>query len=314
MSIVEITRYYVVGMKGEIVGIYDNPIAASCHGKSETPIFEFVPVNMGEIQPATYHITMNPTDQWNQANVLELVRKFYGQRDDYGCFGDVIQVSRFRPPASYGYIYTVDSMMWRAYIKPGLASDLVLFVRDRNDKVFLILIRRKNDPGAGTIAAPGGFLNVGNYNIETGARCALREGSEEISVEMDSRMPEYKNLDDPNVDNLLISVVIDGKKLNAALRYLGIYVTEKKERIAVTNCNKLQIKRVYWTFAYATVVNIDSDLDAVSAAALFKAADDAREIIAVPYGDIPELELGLKHHRKFIDAAMAYVKKNFIIQ
>ncbi|MFA5962063.1 MAG: hypothetical protein WC848_05255 [Parcubacteria group bacterium] len=314
MSIIETKRYYVVGMKGEIVGVYDNPLDASRQGKSTTPIFEFVPVNMGEIQAAEYQATMHMDDEWDRENVRQLAQQFYCQRDDYGCFGDVIQISRHRVPVSHSYIYTVDSMMWRAYIKPGLASDLVLFVRDRNDKVFLILIRRKNEPGVGTIAAPGGFLNVGVYDIETGARCALREGSEEISVGMSARVSQSRSLDDPNVDGLLISVDIDNKKVSAALKYLGIYVTEKKERIAETNCNKLQIKRVYWTFAYATVVNIDSDLDAVSAAALFKASDDAREVIAVPYGDIPVLELGLKHHRKFIDDAMAYVKRNFIIQ
>ena len=197
MARVKTKRFYVVGIKGKIVGIYNDPIEASCHGKSRTPIFEFVPVNMVGIQASSYQpLLSSPSRKAERTIVADLAHKFYGKRDDYGCFGDVIQISRHRLPS--GYLYVVDSMMWRAYIKPGLASDLVLFVQDRTGKIFLILIRRKNEPGAGTIAAPGGFLNVGVYDIETGVRCALREGSEEISVGMFPRSPDHKYQDDPN--------------------------------------------------------------------------------------------------------------------
>jgi 8-oxo-dGTP diphosphatase len=63
------------------------------------------------------------------------------------------------------------------YPRPALTTDVVIFTL-REQRLQLLLIRRRNDPHAGMWALPGGFLDM-TEDIE---RCAQRELEEETGV------------------------------------------------------------------------------------------------------------------------------------
>ena len=314
--------FFVVGNRGRIVDVFPDPEMASRQGfkdEESTPIFEFVPVNMSGLRGLSETIHMKPSKKEEDKIVKSLAKRFYSKRDDYGRYGDVIQISRHCISTKYistrirSYMYTVDSMMWRAFIKPGLAADLALFIRDLNEEIFLIVIRRKGDPGAGTIAASGGFINIRGYEMETGAQCALRETYEEICAKMVASASFADRIRDPKADNVPISVDI-GKEKNipAVLKNLGAYVTEKREEIPESKNNKLPLKRVYWTFVYATLVEVEAKLNAKTAAALFTPKDDAEEVMAIPFKKIHKTKFGFAHHQTFIGDAAKYIRRNFM--
>ena len=305
MSIVETKRYYVVGIKGEIIGIYDDPVKACCHGKSITQIFEFVPVNMGEIHAVSYQTTMDPrgVDEWDKGNVRHLARNFYSQRDDYGCFGDVIQISRHLLPHSDNYIYTVDSMMWRAYIKPGLAADLVPFVLDAEGKLFFVGIIRGKNPGKGKSALVGGFVDIDGLEMETAAECAIREGKEEIGLEIVPASRNEKLLRVPNVNRLKVRVWLCGMEHSSVLSLVGTYFTSQEENL------RSGLKRVYQTTAYTLLIQVDCKLTKKDVGKMFLPGDDAREIAIILSNELPGIEFASGHHRTICDDALDIIKR-----
>jgi len=64
-----------------------------------------------------------------------------------------------------------------AYPHPAVSTDVVLFTI-RQDKLMLLLIKRRGEPFAGSWALPGGFLEIGE-DLEA---CAARELEEETGL------------------------------------------------------------------------------------------------------------------------------------
>lgn len=306
MSIVETKRYYVVGMKGEIVGIYDNPVKASCQGKSKTPIFESAPVNIGEVKTVVYLTTIPMDDEWDRGNIRQLARQFYAQCDDHGCFGDVIQIIRHRLPIEHSYIshiYTATSMMWRAYIKPGLAADLVPFVLDAEGKLFFVGIIRGKNPGKGKSALVGGFVDIDGLEMETAAECAIREGKEEIGLEIVPASRNEKLLRVPNVNRLKVWAWLCGMEHSSVLSLVGTYFTSQEENL------RSGLKRVYQTTAYTLLIRVDRKLTKKDVGKMFLPGDDAREIAIILSNELPGIEFASGHHRTICDDALDIIKR-----
>jgi 8-oxo-dGTP diphosphatase len=69
------------------------------------------------------------------------------------------------------------------YPKAGVTTDIVVFHQLGTDEEALLLIKRKNDPFAGHLALPGGFLNMDELIRD----CAARELQEETSLQVNSK-------------------------------------------------------------------------------------------------------------------------------
>ena len=77
------------------------------------------------------------------------------------------------------YTKTSSGLYAYQYPRPSVTADAVLFA-ERAGEVFVLLIRRGNEPYKGCWAFPGGFLNMD----ETVARCAERELEEETGIKL----------------------------------------------------------------------------------------------------------------------------------
>lgn len=77
------------------------------------------------------------------------------------------------------YTKTSSGLYAYQYPRPSVTADAVLFA-ERTGGVFVLLIRRGNEPYKGCWAFPGGFLNMD----ETVARCAERELEEETGIKL----------------------------------------------------------------------------------------------------------------------------------
>ena len=77
------------------------------------------------------------------------------------------------------YTKTSSGLYAYQYPRPSVTADAVLFA-EREGEIFVLLIRRGNEPYKGCWAFPGGFLNMD----ETVARCAERELEEETGIKL----------------------------------------------------------------------------------------------------------------------------------
>ena len=75
------------------------------------------------------------------------------------------------------YQLTADGRYAYRYPRPSVTADAVLFAQ-KDDRMYVLLIQRGNEPYKGHWAFPGGFLNMD----ETVARCAERELEEETGI------------------------------------------------------------------------------------------------------------------------------------
>ncbi|MFZ2193317.1 MAG: NUDIX domain-containing protein [Candidatus Moraniibacteriota bacterium] len=297
-------RFFVVGNKGKIVGVYDNSVDASRHGKGETPIFELMPAKM--MAPEKTMSTFTYSRRGEQKIVMELAQKFYRKCKYYGPYGDVIQISRHHAIGlKNGYTYVVDSMMWRAHVKPGMAADLVLFVRDNMGSLFFVGIIRGKNPGKGKIALAGGFIDANGFYMETAAQCSVREAKEELGVKIFPARGKGKDFFIPNERYLNVEVTLAGMNILSKLCLVGTYFTSDEE-----NLIDIGLKRVHQTTAYMIVIPVDDRLTTESVVDLFPKGDhdDAAGITAIPFYFLPETEFAFKHHRTICsDASKAII-------
>lgn len=75
------------------------------------------------------------------------------------------------------YKRTEDGLYAYEYPRASVTADAVLFA-EKEGQIYVLLIKRGNEPNKGYWAFPGGFLNMD----ETVARCAERELEEETGI------------------------------------------------------------------------------------------------------------------------------------
>ena len=76
------------------------------------------------------------------------------------------------------------------YPRPAVTADCVIFGRDENGDLSVLLIERKGEPYKGCWAFPGGFLEMD----ETMEECASRELFEETGIQLLPESGELKML------------------------------------------------------------------------------------------------------------------------
>lgn len=80
------------------------------------------------------------------------------------------------------------------YPHPAVTADCIVFSRE-DDKLWVLLIRRKNEPYKDSWAIPGGFMNID----ESAEAAAVRELKEETGLEV-SRIEQLKAYSSPDRD------------------------------------------------------------------------------------------------------------------
>jgi|GEM_PF-5164006 len=204
------------------------------------------------------------------------------------------------------------SILWIAqleYHKPGLATDLVVFVEDAAGSTYYVGIRRKNEPGKGTLAPIGGFLEVDRDCLDSPLDTILHEARDEAGIHL---MPdESTRIAEEELLSTKIHAVhaffagngpYDGK-----FQYAGVVPTSNDHNLPNG------MKRVYWTFIYVLFVRLPilvlSEEDLVT---IFLAGDDASDVLARRVVDDEsvlqiEREFVVGHHRQVF--AIGYAKQ-----
>ena len=95
------------------------------------------------------------------------------------------------------------------YPHPAVTADCIVFNREDN-KILVLLIKRKNDPYKDCWAFPGGFVNID----ESAENAAIRELKEETGLEVlrIEQLKAYSNPDrDPRERVITITFIAESK-------------------------------------------------------------------------------------------------------
>ncbi len=236
------------------------------------------------------------------ASMCRSVERIYKDWGKFGPNGDVIGIIQ-----PYQIVTFISR---RAFPKPALAVDCVIFVRDEGNNYFFVGIRRSKDPGKGKSAFVGGFIDVDGYEMETTLEAVLREVSEEVGLEMIALEHMAGDFISDNVP-LVVFPNSGGAVTGTDLRYVGDIETGDEEKL-----EHLGVKRVHRTFVYTCLIDLPEIQTAETVREYFKAGSDAAELAVQPFSSAdPESvraiadSFGLSHHRKMFPKALALVTK-----
>lgn len=227
-------------------------------------------------------------------NYFEVVYQMWGK---FGFMGDVIAVKVLKTPGDYVYYLSFIGRL--AFHKPGLAADLLVFINTKTSNYF-VGIKRRNEPGRGKLAFPGGFINVNGYHLDTPLETVIHEAEEEINLKI--KVDGELELKDYSTHITTVDVDYFGQNFKGEIMPLGIYETGDNEKMP-----SIGLKRVYTTVVFALLLdmtNTDFEDFNISEANLndwLKAGDDASDLVIINLDDNQKLEFGLEHHQKIYD-------------
>ncbi len=232
--------------------------------------------------------------------LLEHFEDIYLRWGKFGPEGDVLEIAELRFGHAYAYVLTsVGNLTFR---KGGMATDILVIVKDQTGKRWLVCIERKYNPAKGCLAFPGGVIDVVGTTMEPPIITAMRELNEEIELEV---VPEQEVSTSPVPTSLLVMVLgIGDGYLPARMESIGLFATDAHEECATTGT-----KRIYQTFAYALVLTMSSTLTADGVHALFKARDEVKKLVIIDdsrFDDIKNgsLAFGFAHHTAIFKEAL----------
>ncbi|MHA1602991.1 MAG: hypothetical protein ACTSVU_07880 [Promethearchaeota archaeon] len=261
-------------------------------------------------------------DNLKPAKILEKIMAYYQDLVNAGIFfpgrfGDWIKCS-YLTIDSKKYI-NFDIIAQAAWIKPTMAADLGIFIKN-NEMVYFVGIVRGNEPGKGKPAIIGGIMNCDKV-LDSGAYTMLKETLEEGNLKI-----EYQGDLDKLRENYTISeipVVVKGfeeidpelSEIHTRMYYVDIFKTTEQER------NLDNTKRVYLAWTYAILIDIGRNkLNMNKLQQIFKAGDDAAEMYIKDVTDCfksDKLEkcnvpnFGLEHHPQLFKTMIKRLKQKF---
>ncbi|MFZ2310955.1 MAG: hypothetical protein WAW11_05435 [Patescibacteria group bacterium] len=222
-------------------------------------------------------------------NYFEVVYQMWGK---FGFMGDVIAVKVLKTPGDYVYYLSFIGRL--AFHKPGLAADLLVLIETKTSNYF-VGIKRKNDPGRGKLAFPGGFINVDGYHLDTPLETIIHEAEEEINLKI--KIDREVDLKNYSPVNALATVDYFGQDLKGEIMFLDICETGDNEKMPSTG-----LKRVYTTYVFALLLDMTSlGVNEAKLNNWLKAGDDASDLIIVDLNDNEKLEFGLAHYQQIYD-------------
>jgi ADP-ribose pyrophosphatase YjhB (NUDIX family) len=302
----ENTRFFATGKKGKINRVFETP-EETVASFNPRPVFE---LDMEASTRSPHFVCRNGCFENGIAElqfVFEIAQEYYGKQA-WGDYGDVIQISRYAILGST-FLYTFDYVVRREFQRPGLAADLVPFVLDAEGNLFLVAIKRKNNPGKGRLALVGGFINVDGYEMETAAQTATREGAEEIKIQIYPTREDYDLFNLPNKDNLSVHVVFENNfRTRTHLYLVDTFFTSNIERK-----KNPDIKRVYQTTAYTLLIGVDEIsrpvIGAKEIANLFAEETEEAEVVVLPLEKAILAKFAFGHHKEILEAAIEIIER-----
>ncbi|MFA5332942.1 MAG: hypothetical protein WC376_00410 [Candidatus Nanoarchaeia archaeon] len=246
----------------------------------------------------------------------EAVEKVYNELIDSGKYIPGVYGDFFKFAETTEGIYLI-GLGNKAYNKPNHASDLgmLIFSNDKEQQIFVPLVRRKNEPGKGKAAIPGGFWNKGEGYIDSGLYTILKEAKEEFNLTCMDDIEKYRN--DYNTKEVELAIQLAGKDYKGLLKHAGTFKTsdalikEGGERIS----EKSQKIRVDMTDFYILAVHTDMNSKELEKALRQEyKVNDKGELSKVmienitPYvlnndakGLNEKLQCGIQHHKTLIE-------------
>ncbi len=275
------------------------------------PIFE---TRIQYLIPQVWTITSMSNTEIEQILVNHYNQLIASNTFQPGRYGDWIKVTVLEL-LDNRYL-TLDFVAHAAWIKPTLAADLGIFVKNHSDCYFIGVIR-KNPPGQGKPAILGGIMNAGSM-LDSGLYTMLKEAKEEANFSITYPGDLAKLRED--YSNSPISVNVHGfeklniklKDLKTTIQYIITLPTSTQE------INPDGTKRVYLAIAYAILIDIgDIPLSTESLGKIFTAGDDAQEIyiqnvsLCFTSGDFSLVPpFGLQHHSSLFKAMVNFYRRS----
>jgi len=237
-------------------------------------------------------------------NIREYIQSYYKDWKPCGSFGDVIQIERIFTETKT--IFVIDFIGRKAFHKPGLAADLIPFIKDKEGKLFFIGIIRKYMPGKGKFALLGGFTGIDGYHLETAAESLLHEGIEEAGLFI--KALDQDILKKPFASKIPVQVSLgkskDKQVINTQMILVGTFPTSFEEQMP-----DLNLKRVYQTTGYTMLIQVDILLDLEILKNWLTPGDDADKLVFIELNKEKIPEFGISHHQTVFDHAFAIIKK-----
>lgn len=235
------------------------------------------------------------------------VAGFYRSLGKYSRYGEIIRVQRIQVSVELDHVkfaYVINFIGRLAVKKPLLAADVLPVIIDGQGNRYAIMIKRKNDPGAGKLALVGGCRDVIDTHYETGMEAGVRETLEEISLRINVRdSDEYRLCQVPNYPEVVASVTLaDGILAMGRLILIGTFQTGDEEIYEALN-----ERRIHETTAYMLVVRCSEALSLEQIMASVMAQDDALEIVIQQIFFSPTskaLDFGMSHHATIYNTAI----------
>lgn len=263
------------GKDGKLLSLdtRESPVVQNRLAASTSPTFAEIPMKDGFHPDKLTWLE----SQYLHTLLPDLVAEEYSRRygaDRYGPFGDVISVlviNEFQnlypglTPVIVNYIAP------QSFAKPGIAADLVVFVRNDLGQRYFVGIRRTNEPGIGAPATIGGFLDVRGNEFVSPLQTILHEGSDEAGIHLASLDGSHITEDEllSTKRHYVLVTLPSGEKFAATLKYIGVEVTSNTETLPSG------YKRVYWAFGYVLEVDLGSlATDVATISKLFNGSDE----------------------------------------
>jgi hypothetical protein len=232
-----------------------------------------------EILPLTptysFQITNWPKEDI-EAALLAVYQDLIKNKNFYpGRYGDWMKLTQFTI-AGQKYL-NIDGIGNGAWIKPTLAADLGIFIKDKQ-AIYYVGIVRKNEPGKGLPAHIGGIMEA-HEELDSAMYTMLKETLEEgnLVIKYAGNVSELRT----QYDRKKTPVIVEGfekihpklKNLPAEMIFIATIPTPEIER------NADGTKRVYQATGLVTLIDVDDvSLTETELTKVFSAGDDAGSI------------------------------------
>lgn len=291
----EVKRFYFSGMRGTIGQRSSVSLAELTTHHHGAPRVEMLVEDDGKLPKEPIEYAAIPDKE--AVLVRLMAAEAYQKVGRYGFFGDVVRVSRYAFGTTYGYI--VDQVGQLAFDKPGLAADILPFIRDIDGNLYFVCIR-KETAGKGPYSLVGGFVDSAGMRMETFAETAAREAGEEITLRIWPSGYGVSKIRDPLADDIPVIVEFrNGESVASALKLVKTCFTSTSTREREAGC-----KRVHMTTAYMTVIEIGRVLTGTEILRMLDRDSDAAEVVVLSSREFASADFKRSHHREIFDSAL----------
>ncbi len=248
-------------------------------------------------KPSVGMIKHESAKKLSEEELIPFFQGMYNFWNKFGPFGDVMSITEVEQQGTYLYLFNYLGRL--SFLKPGIAADLVVFVKDSAGQSFFVGIKRKYDPGKGKAALIGGFRDIKGYHIDTPLQTIIEESHDEAGIIIDTQ-DDYTPYSHESIPVRIGFTNNPDTKNFGELAFLGIFPTSKEEEVY-----PLGLKRVYETAAYLLMIDVSYRLNKETADALFSSGDDAENIFVSDLKDMDTGSFGISHHGDIFSKALS---------